>query len=432
MKRHLSLAALFALVLMLLPLTAAAQSVSFGEPDNFRPYNQRGVNLFEPAKVTTTEYNGLKLYLGGAFTQQMQALSHSNNADAVMVEDKNANQLVELGTGFNTATANLLLGAELAEGIQVNLVTYLSSRHHSEAWVKGGYLQVDELAMFNSATIDRVMDYVTIRAGHFEINYGDAHFRRTDNGMAMYNPFVGNLIMDAFTTEIGGEVYVQTPGGLLGMVGITGGEIKGTVTDGDTRAPSFYGKLGVDRQVNDDLRLRLTGSAYTTAKSANNTLYGGDRTGSRYYDVLVNASGASFTNGRFNPGFRSEVTAFQLNPFVKFGGLEVFGTLELASGASATEADTRTWNQYAVDALYRFLDEQVYVGGRYNVASGELAGSGLDVSIDRMALGAGWFVSPHVLVKGEYVRQQYNDFPTTDILHEGTFNGFVIEGVVAF
>ena len=52
------------------------------------------------------------------------------------------------------------------------------------------------------------MQIATLRVGHFEINYGDAHFRRTDNGNAIYNPFVGNYIMDAFTTEIGGEVYL--------------------------------------------------------------------------------------------------------------------------------------------------------------------------------------------------------------------------------
>ena len=67
------------------------------------------------------------------------------------------------------------------------------------------------------------MEYVTVKAGHFEINYGDDHFRRTDNGNAMYNPFVGNLLMDAFTTEIGGEVYLRQ-GPWLAMGGVFGGE----------------------------------------------------------------------------------------------------------------------------------------------------------------------------------------------------------------
>ena len=54
-----------------------------------------------------------------------------------------------------------------------------------------------------------LMQIATLRVGHLEINYGDAHFRRSDNGNALYNPFVGNYIMDAFTTEIGGEVYLK-------------------------------------------------------------------------------------------------------------------------------------------------------------------------------------------------------------------------------
>jgi hypothetical protein len=91
------------------------------------------------------------------------------------------------------------------------------------------------------------MEYVTLRLGHFEINYGDAHFRRTDNGNALYNPFVGNYILDAFTTEIGGEVYVRS-NGLMAMVGVTGGEIRGQVLRPDDRAPAYLGKLGFDRR----------------------------------------------------------------------------------------------------------------------------------------------------------------------------------------
>ena len=77
-----------------------------------------------------------------------------------------------------------------------------------------------------------------------EINYGDAHFRRSDNGNAIYNPFVGNYIMDAFTTEIGGEVYLK-PASVIAMGAVTGGEIRGTVLTPGQRGPTFIGKLGV-------------------------------------------------------------------------------------------------------------------------------------------------------------------------------------------
>ncbi|NNF04257.1 MAG: hypothetical protein HKN17_07305, partial [Rhodothermales bacterium] len=242
------------------PAEAQQETLQF-----MRPYDARGINFFESPKDMQA-YDGFEIYWGAAFTQQFQALSHENEAEG---ED---NQLLELGNGFNLATANLFLGAQLAEGVQVNVITYLSSQHHPEAWVEGGYLQVDALPMLNSEAIDNLFEYVTLRVGHFEINYGDAHFRRTDNAQAIYNPFVGNMIMDSFATEIGGELYVKS-NGLFGMVGITGGEIKGSVVRPDDRAPSFYGKVGFDRQLNDDVRARLTGSVYTTSKSLNNTLY---------------------------------------------------------------------------------------------------------------------------------------------------------------
>ena len=35
-------------------------------------------------------------------------------------------------------------------------------------------------------------------------------------------------------------------------------------------------------------------------------------------------------------------------------------------------------------------------------------------------------------MKGEWVRQTYQDFPTTDIRSGGLFKGFMVEGVVSF
>ena len=126
--------------------------------------------------------------------------------------ETNVNQLADIGAGFNLATANLNVNALIADGIQVDLTTYLSSRHHQEAWVKGGYLQVDDASFLGVEAIDKVMELVTVKLGHLEINYGDAHFRRSDNGNAFYNPFIEGNILDAFTTEIGGEVYVRKAG----------------------------------------------------------------------------------------------------------------------------------------------------------------------------------------------------------------------------
>lgn len=423
---------------------------------NQRPPDQRGLHVFEAPKTAAPLTGGVpRLRIGAAFTQQFQMLSHENTATPNWIpntstpapdDSVNTNGLMEIGAGFNLATANLTFNALLADGVQVNLDTYLSSRHHSETWVKGGYIQVDDLGFLGVPALDDVMRYTTLRVGHYEVNYGDAHFRRTDNGNAMHNPFVENLIMDAFTTEIGGEVLVRY-NGVLGMVGVTGGEIQGGVTNPDGRSLSLLGKLGYDGMVMPDLRVRLTGSAYHNGNAGRNTLYAGDRTGSRYYLVMENplaTTAAQFTSGRVSPSFTESVTAFMVNPFVKYRGFELFGTYERATGRQANESEDigRVWQQVAVEGLVRFLPrEQAFIGARYNVASGALVGpvtggsvttAGTDVSIDRLAVSAGWFPTRNILAKVEYVRQSYNDFPAADLRNGGAFNGLMIEGVVAF
>jgi hypothetical protein len=251
----------------------------------------------------------------------------------------------------------------------------------------------------------------------------------------MYNPFVGNYIMDAFTTEIGGEVYLKTAG-LVAMGAITGGEIRGTVLTPGQRGPTLIGKLGVDRQVKKDLRMRLTGSMYKANKAMSSTLYGGDRAGSRYYYVVENTAAtetAQKDSGLINPGFKNKVTALQMNPFVKFRGLEFFGVVERAEGKALTEVTERIWKQYAADLVYRFLpDETLFVGARYTRAHGELAGVTGDVGANRWQLGGGWFLTPNVLAKVEYVNQKFFGYPTTNIKNGGKFNGMMLEGVVAF
>jgi len=400
----------------------------------WRPYDQRGVGTFETSKVDSVPFEGLKVRVGGHFAQQFQGLSHENTAVAVINSSNvNINELVDIGMGTNLATANLNIDVELMDGVRLNLVTYLSSRHHPESWVKGGYLQIDKLPFLGNP--DWFAEYLTLRVGHMEINYGDAHFRRTDNGNAMYNPFVGNYIMDAFTTEVGGDLTFQK-GSFLAVGGLTGGEIQGGVTSPDARSLSLVGKLGYDKQMTDDFRLRLTGSVYTTQSSARNTLYGGDRGGSRYYLVLENTlatTSANFTSGRINPGQTDNVTALMFNPFLKYKGLEFFGTIEQSKGKAAYEASDRTWNQLAGDLVYRFGSaEKFYVAARYNKVDGTLAGSGAEVSIDRVQAGGGWFVSKNILVKAEYVTQSYDGFAATDIRNGGKFNGLMIEGVIGF
>jgi hypothetical protein len=399
----------------------------------FRAIDQRGINVFETTKTPGVEYSGFKFDINAAFTSQVQNLHHRNTAVPVMANGVNTNQLQNIGFGFNNSTANLYLNAQVAPGIRVALTSYLSSRHHNETWVKDGYIQIDE-SPIDVLPLKMLFNIATVRVGHMEINYGDAHFRRSDNGNAVYNPFVGNYLMDAFTTEVGGEVYLKASN-IIAMGALTGGEIRGTVVNPGQRGPAIIGKLGYDRQVTDDLRVRLTGSMYQAKKAASNTLYGGDRAGSRYYWVLENVSAteaAQAFSGTLNPGFKNKVTAFQVNPFVQFRGFELFAVLEKAEGQASTETVERGWKQYAVDGVYRFADNKLFLGARYNKAQGDLVGIANDVGAKRVQIGGGWFILPGLLAKAEYVKQTHFGYPATNIKNGGTFNGLMLEGVVAF
>jgi hypothetical protein len=391
-----------------------------------RPYDQRGINIFETPKVENVPYTGFALQWGAAFTQQFQSLSH---------ETAGSTALKDIGSGFNNATANLYMNAQVAPGIRVQLTTYLSSRHHPEAWVKDGFVQIDA-SPINLPLFNNIMKVTTLKVGHFQVNYGDFQFRRTDNGNAMYNPLVGNALMDAFTTEVGFEAIVQK-NGLFGVVAATGGEIKGRVDVPDDRAPAYMVKGGFDRQLNDDLRVRLSGSYRQTASSASNSIYSGDRAGSRYYFVMENTAAteaAQFTSGRINPAFTDKQSGFMINPFVKFRGAEFFGMYEVAQGRTAAETTEREVTQLMGEGVYRFgQGENLYVAARWNNVTGNLGAAAPDADVTRLNFGGGWFVTPSLLMKLEYVTQEYKGFNgAADTRNGGKFNGFMIEGVLSF
>ena len=421
------------IALLLMGQGAFAQSA--GDLQYYRPMDKTGINMFEAPKETESVFDGLNVHIGLQNTMQFQGLSQSGNDD-----------LNNLGTNFNLPTSNLDFNAQLADGVRMHLRSWVASPGQGASFhIKGGYIQFDRLDFVTEGFMEDLMDNVRIRIGHLDFNYGDAHFRRSDNAHTMHNPFVGNYIMDAYTNEIGGEVYYMS-GPFLGMVGITNSRMNQNILkkeDDDLQdKPTFFGKLGYDSQVNDDLRFRLTGSALTVSQTEAVYLYGGDRAASgRYYGVLDVDGGA--TGGRFNPDFSvsgfapggpiaGEVTAFQINPFVRFRGLEFFGVIENATGKNTTEDDTRSFTQLGGELIYRFgQDDRFYLGTRYNTVGGEMA-NGNDIDIDRLNIGGGWFIADNIMTKLEYVSQSYDGFPEGNIRHNAEFSGIMLEAIVSF
>jgi len=426
MKKYL------ALVVLGMTATIGLAQEQTKKLDNFYTQIKDARNTFEAPKDTVTTFERVHVGIGGAFALQYQAITHENSATPVIVNGVNTTQLYDIGNNFNLATANFDLNVALYDGVNLHLRTFLSSRHHNETYVKGGFLQIDKLDFIEKDFLKDFMKYTTIKIGHNEINYGDAHFRRSDNANALTNPFVGNLLMDAYATMVFAEVYYQRDG-FITMVGATNGRLNQNANSGTS--PSLYAKLGYDKQISPDLRVRFTGSVYNVAETLRTDFYDGDRAGSRYYYVMENTaatSSANFRSGQILPGFTNKLTAVMINPFVKYKGLEFFGTYENTGGRTRLETNRRTFEQYAADLLYRFgKDENFYFGGRYNLVKGRTQAKE-SVDITRFNIGGGWFMTRNILVKLEYVNQKYDGYATTNILNGGKFNGFMAEAAIAF
>lgn len=427
------------------------------EMQYFRPNNEAGLNVFETTKNDSTPFTKMRVLVGGNFELAFQGLRDNNTAIPLTETPYigNVNALVPLTNEFVLPMANLNVDVQLADGIRVDVTAYLASRHHEDAWVKGGYIQFDKLLFLHSDFINSIMKSVTIKVGQCDVDYGDQHFQRSDGGNTIYNPFIENYIMDEFATEIGAEVYYHNKCGLFAMGGITNGELDpqiaaATKIDSATKTtnkyePAFHGKLGYDKQLCKNFRLRLTGSFYAVQSDNDNTLFGGDRTGSHYFEVMSSQSitnGSSLNDeydynafsGRYNPGFTEQVNAFMGNLFLKFHGLQFFGTYEVANGRAITEVSDRQATQYAGDLIYRFPEhkQNFWVGVRYNSVTAVMIGDPNSITINREAGSIGCFLTKNIMMKAEYVVQKYLNYPDTNILNGGEFDGFMLEASIGF
>ncbi|MFZ5938952.1 MAG: hypothetical protein ACOYXB_00130, partial [Bacteroidota bacterium] len=163
--------------------------------------------------------------------------------------------------------------------------------------------------------------------------------------------------------------------------------------------------------------------------------YYGDRTGSRYY-LIMNTQTNSATDvditsnhlsGNWGPGFTDELNAFMFNIFAQAYGFEFFGTAEQATGTSAFGGAAFKYTQLAGDLLYRFgKEDQFFAGGRFNKVSNDQS-----MSITRLQAGAGWFLTPDMVVKAEYVNQSYDNFLSKYGADAG-FSGIMVEAGISF
>ncbi len=448
----------------LLSMAAANAQVTFGDMQNQISRSKDGINVFDVQK-DDREFKGLSVDLGGAFNMDFQAINSFNDQPNSFEAPSKITgyRLMNTENNFVLPAADMTIGAQLFDGVRVNLDIYLASRHHNETYARGGYLQIDKLDFIKKDFLADIMKYATIKIGQMENNFGDAHFKSSDNGSTLRNAFVGNNIMNSFTTEMGIEVYYNRDG-WVSMLGATNGNLNQGTQEvmypanpgaNNVVSPTVLAKLGYDKQLDKDLRVRLTGSLYHNANLGNSNLYSSSRSGFGFWgvlnnnayknngvDVASNYNSKSTPEATFDPKFKNWATSYMINPFVKYQGLEFFGTAEFASGGDKEGIDDkRTVTQYAADLIYRFgKKEQFYIGGKYNTVSGKLSNADAKkVTVDRFESSIGWFMTKNIVAKLDYVSQNYKDYtqfvgPTANAnnFYGGKFNGLVFEAAISF
>ena len=55
-----------------------------------------------------------------------------------------------------------------------------------------------------------------------------------------------------------------------------------------------------------------------------------------------------------------------------------------------------------------------------------------DITINREVASAGWFLTRNIMMKVEYVNQEYHHYAADNILNGGRFNGEMVEASIAF
>ncbi len=343
-------------------------------------------------------------------------------------------------TTFPAPMSNVHLWAILSEGINLYGEWYLSSKNHPGAiYDREGYILIDKLPeSLNISGVGALFEYIDVKAGHFEPDFGNNHLVRSDNGQVDKNPLVGNYVADPNTAESGFEI-IGHAGQLHGLVGIGDGV---TVEDyRNTRGFSTHAKVWVEPE---DHFYNLAASYYTVNHSGNPTkalggtwseLFAGNRSGSQYGGFLWTATTEATRKtdpgyGQPNMGEGKLVSAWQVDASINFPRIKMIGnygfTRDADINGSAAGGPEDIWTYFGIEGKAE-ATKNLYLAARYsNAASSKYKNVSTDARIDRLQAGFGYWATNNVLMKTEYVFQKYNGFPS-DYTTNPSFSGLIVQ-----
>jgi hypothetical protein len=398
------------------------------------PFDEDGKYAYSPMyrwsemDVLIAERKGMRLFMGLDTVGRYQILNHEDVYITPAPTDANPTpgpvKQKDIEPGFQTPWGNMSFLADYDGKIAAYFDLYLASGPHpSQVYGHEGYIVIRELPgdFAGAKYLDPIFDVINVRAGAFDIDFGDQQYRRSNNASVQRNPLIGNYVVDPSSEEIGVEIFSE-PGKFFWLAGFTGGTTTGDFKDGRGLG-AVHAKLGLN--VIEGLRPSI--SVYHVDHSGNPTkpsgtassFFAGNRSGSSYGGALD--GGAAVGDALLGKG--QDVTALQGDITWQWKKLEVYGHFgwfeDADTNGSAAGNITERWNYYAGETVFH-ITERVFIAGRFSGASAvKLNDLSSDGTISRVQVGGGFWIMDDLLLKLEYVNQWYNDFK----IEEGPVSG---------
>lgn len=378
-----------------------------------------GLTTAASAQIKLTESEKQKLYITIHTVGTAQALDHRNAFDL------KGNALAKVEPGFQNAFGDLGFIGKFGknEEITVYMDMYLSSRNHpSSTYGNEGYIIVRGVPenLESLKFLKPVLSKVDFKAGHMLIDFGDAAEHRSNNAIVQKNPLVGNFVVDPNIVSIGMQVSSK-PGRFGWLVGGS----NGTTTEDWNAGRGFAYNAKLYAYPIEGLRASVsyigTDQSDNPNKNAGGSqmqMFTGNRSGERYAGVL----GGGQAPGNVFPQAGEKFSAAQFDVTFDNGSpVKLYGhygrTQDLDINGSAAGTPEEKWSYYAGHAVYNFTPT-LYGAVRYSGAqANKLAGNDSDGTVQRIQVGGGFWLTKNLLLKVEYVQQNYNGFREGQIVN---------------
>ncbi len=365
----------------------------------FSPFSKENPDHMRPDQhMQIAQYGNMKLYMGFWTVGRFQAL-----------QQYNLHSPTGMNPNFQTPYAMMDLYATVPHEFDMFADFYIASPEHpAQTYGDEGWMVFKQIpGVSHNSPINEMMDYINVKVGAFDIDFGDNNYHRSKDAWVQNNPLIGNPLVDPSTEEIGGEVY-SVKGPLYWLVGVSNGSTTGHFDYG--AGPAFHGKIwGYPTK-----DLRLSGSVYygDMGESADTIdLFTATRSGEAYASLFGNSVD---TQGQVVPQAGHNVFATQGDityerwPFESYS--YVGWTQDNDANRSGIGTPRESW-LYGSSNLVYHINPSLYLAAQYSYAfAGSVNGVDTNGWVDRIQVGAGWWMTRTLLAKIEYVQEQFQSF----------------------